>query len=394
MEQDGTSRKRNIIDHEKRNVELEKLKIILAKLPERELKWIIRKIYGMNKGLFKNTLSLQDRRLLEKSIFRYFYNHVLNAILFTWNALYKACMEFCIPSENFKWFESNIALQLFILNRLRSFGITIRNLETNELKSTIIEIIETHHFENNTDFLEIKESPVLKPYYLDATNYKTNWLKFLESLKLEWNIRQKKYNKFRWIRRDNIELLNWIYTYKRKGEPDSRFLLNFYHPLDNDYDGKYAHIILSLNLIDDSPINKMYLEGKNVGQLYQSSEQKYAVKLLQNAWERYKRDKRKKANKQPINFSERTMKQLNEIVAKEDTTLKKAIVKAIDKYYKDMKDNPPKLRMRNSQKRKLKAYMSMISLRYYIYNYYRQSNNLSNSQYVPLHVPNKINLKY
>ena len=104
-----------MLNRERRLAELDRLKVILSKLPERELNWIHRKFYGMNKNIYSLSTPLNHRKLFEQEIYRHFEKNVTNNILFAWQELYKAWMEHFIPSENFKWFSSNIQIQLFIL---------------------------------------------------------------------------------------------------------------------------------------------------------------------------------------------------------------------------------------------------------------------------------------
>lgn len=381
MEQDGTRREKLMLNRERRLAELDRLKVILSKLPERELNWIHRKFYGMNKNTCSLSTPLNHRKLFEQAIYRRFETNVTNRILVTWQELYKAWMEHFIPSENFKWFSSNIQIQLFILYHLKKLGIELKILETHELKNTIIEIIETHYFEIEEGISKIDELPVLQLYPLDVVDYKKNWLKFFDIAKSGWNDFQKRYIKFRWINRKNTALLNWIYTYKRRdGE---KFLLNFYKPTDSDYDGKYAHILLSLNFLDNTPRERMYLKGAKVGKKYQESFQQNVLEKLHASWEKHKEAKRKKENKTPIKFNKKTLKQLDEIIEKERTTMKKAIQKAVDNYYKNLKANEPKPRMRNSKKKKLRAFLSKQIFGYYIYNYNLPNDKLSNYHYVP-----------
>lgn len=381
MEQDGTRREKLMLNRERRLAELDRLKVILSKLPERELNWIHRKFYGMNKNTYSLSTPLNHRKLFEQAIYRHFEKNVTNDILFAWQELYKAWMEHFIPSENFKWFSSNIQIQLFILYHLKKLGIELKILETHELKNTIIEIIETHYFEIEEGISKIDELPVLQLYPVDVVDYKKNWLKFFDIAKSGWNDFQKRYIKFRWINRKNTALLNWIYTYKRRdGE---KFLLNFYKPTDSDYDGKYAHILLSLNLLDNTPRERMYLNVAKVGKKYQESFQQNVLEKLHASWEKHKEAKRKKENKTPIKFNKKTLKQLDEIIEKERTTVKKAIQKAVDNYYKNLKANEPKPRMRNSKKKKLRAFLSKQIFGYYIYNYNLPNDKLSNYHYVP-----------
>lgn len=381
MEQDGTRREKLMLNRERRLAELDRLKVILSKLSERELNWIHRKFYGMNKNAYSLSTPLNHRKLFEQAIYRHFEKNVTNNILFAWQELHRAWMAYFIPSENFKWFSSNIQIQLFILYHLKKLGIELKILETHELKNTIIEIIETHYFEIEEGISKIDELPVLQLYPVDVVDYKKNWLKFFDIAKSGWNDFQKRYIKFRWINRKNTALLNWIYTYKRRdGE---KFLLNFYKPTDSDYDGKYAHILLSLNLLDNTPRERMYLNSAKVGKKYQESFQQNVLEKLHASWEKHKEAKRKKENKTPIKFNKKTLKQLDEIIEEERTTIKKAIQKAVDNYYKNLKANEPKPRMRNSKKKKLRAFLSKQIFGYYIYNYNLPNDKLSNYHYVP-----------